>query len=411
MFRITIAGLMIAAVMLLGVSIWVSAPVNAAAGFGVGPSEIAIGNALRGGEYERSITLHNMYEYALGCELSASDEMKGWVSFYRQDDLTTPINIVTIPAEQSTQIRAVFKIPQDAANGTHTSNILAETVPAPGAGQTVNLQLSVSVTIEVTGTQLLIGEVRSITTRDIEIDYPLRIKVEFKNTGNVKAKPQIDVGITKGGKAIDGISFAKTTVDVEAREVIKVEWKTTGREIRDDYVANVVVSLGGSILATKQLPFEILPTGTLTRWGQLTELSYEGQLEIDRVVKIMATFKNTGEIDTFAKFVGEVYKDGELIEIINSDQILVEVKESDVLKAYLKLNDFGSYNIRGHVVYDGKTTDVKDISFEVLEVVASGQSWVGSRGLLLAGIAGGVMVAIVGVIVYRRRNHKAKSES
>jgi len=398
--RVIIIGLMF-----LSLSAWVSTPVKAA-GLGVAISEDEIPNAMRGGEYEETITVFNRFEDTADFRLSATGELSEWISFHQQDEPTTLIESITVPGEGSAKIQAKFKIPEDTADGSYAITILVETVPAEGTGQVVKLQLPVAVTIEVTGTQILTGEVRSITARDTEINYLLRIKVEFKNTGNVVAKPQIDVNITKDGAPIDTFTFAETTVEVEAREEIPVEWDTTGQEI-GDYVANVTVSLGGDVLAQKDLPFRILPTGTLTRWGELTELSYEGQPEIGTVVIIMAAFENVGEIDTFAKFVGEVYRDSKLIDTINSEEILIPVEESDVLKAYLKLNDPGSYNISGYVVYDGKTTDVKEVSFEV----ASGQSWFGSQRLLFAGIAGVAIIAIPGIIVYRRRNHKAKSKS
>lgn len=403
-FRVIIAGLV-----LLSLSLWVTSPVNAN-GLGVGPEEIEIYNALRGGEYERTITVHNRYEKSTDFELSATGEMSSWIYFYEQSDPTTPVEKITVPGKDA-QFKVKFKIPADAANGSHTSTILVATIPTEAEGQTVKLELPVAVKIEVTGTQILTGEVRSITTRgdtgDTEINYLLRIDVEFKNTGNVIAKPQIDVNITKDGALIDNLTFAEAEVEVKAREFIPVEWDTTGSEI-GDYVANVTVSLGGDVLHTEALRFSILPTGTLTRLGELAELSYEGQLEIGRVVKILATFENTGQIDTTAKFVGEVYRDGGLIDILNSEQILVPVEESAVLKAYLKLNEPGRYNIKGYVVYDGKTTDVREVSFEV----ASNQSWFESQGLLFAGIAGGVaVIAIAGIVAYRRSNSKAKSKS
>jgi hypothetical protein len=381
-------------------------PSNASAqGMGVAPAKFTINNALRGAEYERPMIVYNIFSEARDFALSSGDEMSGWISFYKLDDLNTPISNITIPGEESANILVKFNIPQDAANGVHTSKIWVETTPAQEGegGMVVPIKISSEVEIEVTGTQILTGEVKSITIRDTEIDHLLRIKVEFQNTGNVMAKPQIDVNITKDSAPIDSFSYSETEVMVEAREVIPVEWDTTGRET-GEYVADVSVSLGGNVLTAQSLPFKILPTGTLTRWGELTELSYEGRLAIETVVKITATFQNTGEIDTIAKLVCEVYKDDVLIDTINSEQMLIPVKEEGLLKAYLKLHENGHYNIKGYAVYDGKTTETKEVSFDVGEVSP------GFTGLLLIGVAAGIGVMVVGgIIAYRIRNRKNRS--
>ena len=399
----------LAILVIMMVSLMASAYPVCAQGLGVAPVKIEIRNAFRGGEYERTITVFNRYEDTRDFALSAAGEMNDWISFYAQDEPTTSIGSITIPGK-SAYILVKFQIPEDTAVGSYTSAIVVESIPTEElegeTAESVKLQLSVAATIEVIGKQILTGIVRGITTRDTEVNYPLRIMVEFKNTGNVVAKPQIDVNITKDATLIDSLTFAEAKVKVEAREVIPVEWDTTGEEI-GDYVASVTVSLDGNILDTKDLAFKILPLGTLTRWGELTELSYDGQLEIGRVVRILATFKNTGEIDALAKFAGEVYRDDALIDTVNSEEILIPVKESDILTSYLKLNHSGSYQIKGYVVYDGKMTDVKEVSFEV----ASGQSWFGSQGLLLTGIAAIAMIALTGVVIYKRRNNKARSKS
>lgn len=377
-------------------------PSNASAqGMGVAPAKFEINNALRGGEYERPMIVYNLYSEESDFVLSSGDEMSGWISFYKLNDPNTPISGITIPGEANANILVKFNIPQDAPNGVHTSKIWVETTPTQQGqgGIVVPIKISIDVEIEVTGTQILTGEVKSITVSDTEINYLLRIEVEFQNTGNVVAKPQIDVNITKEGEHIDSFSYSETEVMVEDREVIPVEWDTTGRE-SGDYVANVSVSLGGNVLTAQSLPFKILPTGTLTRWGELTDLSYEGRLAIETVVKITATLQNTGEIDTFAKLICEVYKDDVLIDTIDSEQMLIPVKEEGLLKAYLKLHDNGHYNIKGYVVYDGKVTETKEVSFDV------GEASPGFTGLLI-GVAAGIGVMVVGsIIAYRIRHRK-----
>jgi len=338
-----------------------------AIGIGVAPSEIKIHDAFRGEEYRKTITVSNADEHEATFSFNVSGECADWISFYKPEDITTPITSITIPGNEKREILVVFKIPNDAENRIYNSAIIVQRAPKAvegGVGAGVALKMPISVTIEVTGVQKLTGEVRDIRTTDVEVNYPLRIKVDFQNTGNVIARPLIEVAIVKDNMTIDTFTYADTAVKPNERKIISVEWDTTGREV-GDYIAKVTVSLGGEILATKDLTFKLLPVGTLSRKGSLIELKYEGELLVGRVVKILATFRNIGEIDTKAKFVGEVFMDGALIDTLHSEEILVPVRETRTLIAYLKIEKEGNYKIRGYVVYEGKTTDTKEISFNV----------------------------------------------
>ena len=338
-----------------------------AVGIGVAPSEIKIHDAFRGEEYRKTITVSNADEYEAIFSFNVSGECADWISFYKPEDIATPITSITIPGNEKREILVVFKIPNDAENRIYNSAIIVQRAPKAvegGVGAGVALKMPISVTIEVTGVQKLTGEVRDIRTTDVEVNYPLRIKVDFQNTGNVIARPLIEVAIVKDNVTIDTFTHADTAVKPNERKIISVEWDTTGREV-GDYIAEVTVSLGGEILAAKDLTFKLLPVGTLSRKGSLIELKYEGELLVGRVVKILATFRNIGEIDTKAKFVGEVFMDGSLIDTLHSEEILVPVRETRTLIAYLKIEKEGNYKIRGYVVYEGKTTDTKEISFNV----------------------------------------------
>ncbi|GAI80418.1 unnamed protein product, partial [marine sediment metagenome] len=184
-----------------------------------------------------------------------------------------------------------------------------------------------------------------------EVNYPLQIKISFKNTGNVVAKPQIAVEISSNGAIVDSVSFEDTKIKPEKIEVIPVEWDTTGRQA-GNYSAHVVVSLGGTNIGEKGLEFAILPLGTLSRSGMLTEISLQGEPKQASLVSILATFVNTGQIDTRAKFTGEVYCNGDLIDVIESGEILIAVGESGVLKSYLRLENSGNYQINGYINFD-----------------------------------------------------------
>ena len=221
------------------------------------------------------------------------------------------------------------------------------------------------ISVTTANPSIVSGTVDGISVADVEVRYPLRIKVQFSNTGNVVTAPQISVNIaTQDGTAINNFTSNESKVKPGNRETIPVEWDTTGNE-PGNYTTDVSVALGEDIIRTEKLSFAILPVGTLTRTGTLVELLLEGKPELGALAAIGATFINTGQIDTRAKFIGEVYYNGKLVDTIESEEILVPIGERDTLKSYLKVESPGEYIIKGYVNYEGKKTEIKEIPFTV----------------------------------------------
>jgi len=346
-----------------------------AGGVGVAPTRLELEQAMRGGEYDRTIVVMNPGEEVAAYTLSASGDAGQWIRFYEDADSTVPMDRVSVPANERTTLVVRFAIPDDAASGRYDATIAVVSVPpelgkgeaGKGAtgGAAVSVQASVAVEIEVTGTQILSGVVEGITAQDTEVNYPLRITVHFRNTGNVVANPEISVAIFKDLILIDNYSFTDAKIKPNSGESIPVEWQTKGHS-EGEYVARVTVSLDGEVTATEDLAFQLLPVGTLTREGQLVSLSPEGEPVLGRILKILATFANTGQIESPAKFVGEVYRDGVLIESIESQELLVLAKNRAVLASYFKVQEPGLYTIKGQVNFGGKVTRMEEVSFDVV---------------------------------------------
>jgi len=367
-----------------------------AIGLGVVPSRLSITDALQGEEYEHVIIVHNTDEMTTTFRPYAEGEISDWISYY--DDGNELTNI-TVPGKNSTKILLKFKIPEDAPSGNYNSTVYVETVPgsasSSGVGAQMLIRMPVDVTILVTGEQILTGIVNGITLQDTEIEYPLRIKTMFQNTGNVVAKPVIAVNINKDGAVIHRFSKAEKTVKPRTMEEIPVEWDTKGQAV-GDYLANVTVSLDGNVLYERELPFKVLEKGTLTRKGVLDTFTYEGEPAVGEMIKTIAAFKNTGKIDTNAKFTGEVHRNGKLIETIESDEFEVPVREMTALTSYLKLDKPGNYRITGYAVYEGKKTDSKELLLEVPGMEEK-------KGLPALGVVGALIAIFCAVLILRRK--------
>lgn len=357
----------------------------AGVGLGVSPASFTVSDALKGGEYERTFTTYNTDNETGDFTFNAQGDGAEWLSYYLPEG-ETPISTITIEGKSSQKILVKINIPEEAANGNYTPKIYIKSVPkeleaTSGAVAQAVVQIPVSATINVTGTQILTGIVKDISLNDIEIDYPLRIKVEFENTGNVIAKPTITVIIRSNtdNSILSEEVYSDTEIKPDTTDTIIIEHDTEGLEV-GEYFAEITVTLNEAVLAQENIPFEILEHGTLSRQGVLSKLDIEGDTLVNRVVKIHADFKNTGMIDSKAKFIGEIYLENNQIDIVESEELNVPVGETDTLISYLKIEESGNYIIKGKVFYEGKTTEVEELSFKVPTVDSSS---VPGFGLLL----------------------------
>ncbi len=360
------AGLMFVLLLLLLILSIIVIPNAGAVGVGVVPANVSITDATRGGEYEQVINVYNTDTTTSTFRVYATGDIRSWISFY--DLQGNRLTEMTIPGKNRTKILMKFRIPEDAPTGSYKSMVYVESIPGKtatkGAAAQVGIQVPVEINLRVTGEQILSGIVHGITISDTEEGYPLIIRVLFRNTGNVIAKPVINVEIFKGTTQISSFSASNETVKPHRLKEIRLKWDTEGQAV-GDYLANVSVSLAGKLLNSSEIPFKILEPGTLTRNGILRMLSYEGKPEVGALIKVLATFENTGKISTKARFYGEVYRNGQLIDVINSEELEVPVRETGVLTSYLKLDAPGAYNISGYVLYEGKKTDKRSIQLEV----------------------------------------------
>lgn len=369
-------------------------------GIGISPKEMQITSAMRGTGYDRPLSVFNPDDAANNFTLRADGEAGGWLSFYAVEDAGIPITNLAIAGKSKQSLIVKISVPEDEPAGTYNATIYAETVPE-GVNKTENAVAAVlvaktAVIVNVTGEQVVDGIVNTVAIEeDTEPGYPLRIGANFKNTGNVIASPQISVSIQKDGGSVSTFTYAGERVKPEDTRTIFAEWNTTSADSVGDYLAAVSVSLDGRELAAESIPFKVLPVGTLTRQGNFTKLETLDEPALDSAVKLDAYFKNTGRIDTLAKFSGEVYRDGTRVDAISSDELMVETGREAPLVSYLKLSSPGGYTVRGRIVYSGKETETKELSFTVPEKQAEGLATAQVIGESSSG--SGIFYAVAGV--------------
>jgi uncharacterized membrane protein len=342
-------------------------PVVHSDGYGVVPASIVIDNLLKGSSNPRSIRIINSGDEPVTYKLNATGSIASWVTFYPNQSLITPVTTVSVLQRQ--EVFVLFTIPEDVANGDYTGTINVETLPTNASenmtGSPVILSFPVNVLLTVTGTQILTGDIRDITTKNVEVGQPLSIFIDFTNTGNVIATPHIKVNITRENYPIAQINYKETSIPVEKGDIIEVTWNTSNRE-SGNYDANVTVMLEDEIIAQTTLNFNLLPRGTLTRKGELLNLSYTGQPTPGSTIKILALFKNTGKIETNAKFMAEVYRDGSIVDVIESEEEpTVKIQETYQFTSLLTLKEAGRYEIQAYVFLETNKTAIRTLTIDV----------------------------------------------
>jgi len=400
----------IVSLVFLVVLVFMIIPPASAVGIGIGPSDVQINNVLRGTSVERSLTLFNLGDAESLVNLTNQGTAASWVTLYDPDAKNTPITSVTMKPRQNLPLIMRFTVPSDTANGVYTTTIHAKITPPQTAkidvGVSAIMEAVSTITLNVTGTQNASGDVEYIIVDNSEVNFPLPIHVLFRNTGNVAISPQIDATISGKTGSIETISYAGTPVSAGKADDIIVRWTKTAID-PGNYTADVKVSIGGAQIARKTIPFILAPAGTLSRQGNLTDLTYDGNLVPDTMIKIIGTFENTGKIETRAKMIGEVYRDNALTDTFTSEELSVPVNDQADLTYYLKIVTPGLYKVKAYVLYEGKKTDTRELAFTIGGTSATGEKVSEKTGLtipLLPVVTISAILCSLVLFVFRKRD-------
>jgi len=338
-------------------------------GIGVAPVTIEINNALRGMEYKKSIFIYNLDKTDQYANLSVGGYIKDWITFFSLNNTNEPISGIKVKGENISQIIAIISIPNNVSNGLYNGFILVEFLGNVSkenytVGSTVQLVMPIEVKLNVTGTQNINLSISSIRIYNTEVNYPVNIMINCENNGNVRVRPKVNINITKDGIYVDRFTYNKDEIEPDTSYQIKINWNSSGM-VAGTYHANITITINGKIFYQKEMPFELFPPGTLSVNGTLDKMYLEMKPTIGRYIKVFAIFSNIGEIQIKAKFICEVYLNGELINVAESNEMLVEKYQSKKLFVYIKPEQNGTYTLKGYVTYSGKTTNIKEITFQI----------------------------------------------
>ena len=342
-------------------------------GIGIYPVKVELKDALRGAAYPTQTTIVNGEESDLTFGTLFDGEIAGWLSVRAVDDVKSPLTELVVPARSEARYVLLITVPATAENRRHTGTVMFRGRPSDAgtdnSGMGVSIGIRADVVVDVTGTQNLSGVVREVRIDDAEVGQPpVRLRTQFENNGNVQATPNIHWTIRDAaGKTVGEVSYDETPVEPGAIQSIASEWDMTGQP-EGKYTASVTVSLADAAIFQREDTFALLPVGTLTRSGVLERIILEGKPQSGSVAKTVGVFTNNGQIDTRATFAAEVYRDGQLIQTVESHERVVTVGERALLEAFFEAKEAGAYAIHGKVIFDGRETEVQQLDFAVAAV-------------------------------------------
>ena len=390
-------------------------PASAASGISVGPTNIDITDAMRGSRYQNQISIFNGGDEPMEYKIRLEDEAASWIYVsYKGQEVTS----LTVSAATREYVDVTTTIPMDTANGDYTAKIIVTSVAsASGPGQAVALEAYSRINVSVSGTQNLAGKVNAVTVKDQESGFPVLFQVYFENTGNVLISPSIDVAVNWEDTAVDSFTYQDTSFEPAQKGFIDINWDTTGRT-PGNYTALVTIKLENEEIYTQDLSFQILSLGSLTRSGELSQMTIDGTMQPGKIAKVNAIFSNTGEADVLARLIGEIYYNGDLLDTLQGDSLMINRGTQGTLSAYFTPVEEGTYTIKGQIDFGGKKTDIKEISFDITSadhttnpessaVTGSAEEDVSTTSSnpwpIIGGIAGGLMILGIGVVLWRKR--------
>ena len=376
---------------------------------GVGPNYILEESALRNSTYKYTVFIYNENEYDSNILFEIVGNIQNWTNIYEYKNFSLPINNTLLNGSSSKPVLVEVSIPEDASNGIYNGTIYVtskalEKPDIKGNYSTVEISLPVEISMNITGDQNYNLSVEYINIDDVEINYPLKTKIHFKNNGNVIASPTIDITISKDGMYIDKISSTTPLIKPLTIYNKDIEWNTTGK-ISGKYNAHILICEDENIIKDTNISFELLPPGTFTLDGILKDIKFEGELKKGKIIKIIATFVNTGDIETKAQFIAELYRNGELIGTLESHESNVPKYHTREFISYLRIDEEGDYVVKGFVLYSGRTTDSAKLKFNV-----STLSFLNSTQFLIFLFIIMIIILIVIYTKFRKKSIKVKKK-
>jgi hypothetical protein len=402
-----LATLILAALSILFASVAVAQPVQAVAnsggGIGISPSELVIKDVLRGQDYPTSIVILNDAQTAKNFQLRGEGDLGSWLLFGERGAELAEAKVSVPPGKAF--VRVVIRVPSETANGDYSTKINVTAASDDGAsgqrGSAVGVSFEIITKITVTGTQKLNATLGDIAILATEVGTDVLVRSRVVNGGNVGLPSAQTVVVFRKEKEIDKFDNLTERQFVGAGETkdVVTAWNTTDA-LPGAYEFVVHVFAGELDLGERRIGFDLAPSGSLSRSGELKSLVLVGSPTLGQPTSMRAVFFSTGKASTTAVLSVSVYQGNQLVATQKSLGMFTPPEQTVDLDVFFENLPKGSYRAVGQVNFDGRVTKELELKFGLGVVDANGSSPILFVGLALALL----VVLIVAWLVLRRRS-------
>ncbi|MFO8016341.1 MAG: hypothetical protein R6U32_04500 [Candidatus Woesearchaeota archaeon] len=353
----SVCGLMslsLACIFFFIISLLIITPSASAVSIGLSPGVVNADNLMRGGYYERTVTVTISSDARVGVEAQImSSEIEDWLELSE-----TSFNI---SKDNPKELKLMVRPPSDVSNGDYTGNIRFVTTRLSTVGGEVGSAVRAAVDLKVnagiTDVEIVKCRAGGFKTPDIEEGSDLPLSFNIMNDGNVRFNPSISVFIWDQNMT-EVVSFYES----KGTETVPTQQNTMSLDVPADdlplgqYWAEISVDECHSNVTRT---FDIVEEGSLSSEGRLVRIVNNIWAETGETMPITAVFENTGNNTVLAKFVGRVECGGEVAGTLESEEYEVAPGTNMNLTTYFTPEKECRYVAKGHVVYNNKRTEEK----------------------------------------------------
>ncbi|MBD3202844.1 hypothetical protein GF327_00995 [Candidatus Woesearchaeota archaeon] len=320
---------------------------------GVSPSILKFNKMIKQGYAEKTITVSTSSREILSGHFEVEGDVSDWI-FFRPN--STQFNV---SSDNPYRVSLIIRPGRDTKNGNYSGivRILTDNVAKveKGAGSSVIAAVALRVYIEVIGEEIIECRAGAFSVPNIEVGLPIQIMSNVYNDGNVRLKPEFKIEIYD--KFRENILLKKSLI---GQEILPTLYDRIFLEIDNElspgqYFINVLIK---ECAVSRLLTFDVLEKGGIVDEGNFVGIRTKKISYVGEPTPILPVFKNVGPRRVFAKFKGEIrsLETDRIIEVIESDEIVLESGKQVEFPLFFVPKDTGTYQISGRVIYNNKIT-------------------------------------------------------
>ncbi|MCW8965913.1 MAG: heme exporter protein CcmD [Candidatus Pacearchaeota archaeon] len=360
---------------------------------GISPATINFEGVLRGGYAEETLIVSTDSNEDVRIKLESKGDIESWIDFSMEND--------KVSRDEFLYANVFVSPPADTPNGNYsgflrvTTETLGEGIEDHAVGRVIS-SLDVVINVEVIDNEVISCSVSNLEIGSAEEGEEVLLRMSISNYGNVWVVPNVfvdvwdenQISIVKSEDFLGESVLPTTTQDFEFR--ISSDDLDVGQ-----YWSDILIF---ECEQDSTLTFDILKEGSLSANGVLLDILTRREGFVKETIPIEVGFKNTGEKEVEAYFEGEISVGGKIVQVLESEKILVPMSEIEKFNFYFTPNSVGKYIISGRIFYSGKKTFE---SSTAIDIVSNGLN----LNMMLWGVYGFFFVAI-GLLFFKVRKER-----